>query len=194
MTLAVEGDATTLPAGAQLTVFRLVQEALTNSLKHAGPKARAAVTLRFDAAGVDVEVSDDGTGARPRRRPATDSGSAACASAPPCYAGTVEAGPAAAGGWRVHTRLAVEPPGCPGMSTSVLLVDDQPLLRAGFRMVIESQDDLSVVGEAGDGAEAVRLTAELDPDVVLMDVRMPEMDGIEATAQIVARRRPRRAC
>jgi DNA-binding NarL/FixJ family response regulator len=72
------------------------------------------------------------------------------------------------------------------MSTSVLLVDDQPLLRAGFRMVIESQDDLTVVGEAGDGTEAVRLAAELDPDVVLMDVRMPGMDGIEATQQIVA--------
>jgi DNA-binding NarL/FixJ family response regulator len=72
------------------------------------------------------------------------------------------------------------------MSTSVLLVDDQPLLRAGFRMVIESQDDLTVVGEAGDGTEAVRLAAELDPDVVLMDVRMPGMDGIEATQQIVS--------
>jgi DNA-binding NarL/FixJ family response regulator len=72
------------------------------------------------------------------------------------------------------------------VTTRVLLVDDQPLLRAGFRMVLESQDDLSVVGEAADGGEAVRLAAELDPDVVLMDVRMPGVDGIEATRQIVA--------
>jgi DNA-binding NarL/FixJ family response regulator len=69
---------------------------------------------------------------------------------------------------------------------SVLLVDDQQLLRMGFRMVLESQPDLAVVGEAGDGASAVRLTAELSPDVVLMDVRMPGVDGIEATRQIVA--------
>lgn len=72
------------------------------------------------------------------------------------------------------------------MTTSVLLVDDQPLLRMGFRMVLESQPDVRVVGEAGDGAEAVRLTERLAPDVALMDVRMPGMDGIEATARIVA--------
>ncbi|MBL7496226.1 response regulator transcription factor [Frankia sp. CNm7] len=71
-------------------------------------------------------------------------------------------------------------------STSVLLVDDQPLLRMGFRMVLESQPDLTVIGEAGDGADAVRLTAELAPDVVLMDVRMPGIDGIEATRRIAA--------
>jgi len=66
----------------------------------------------------------------------------------------------------------------------VLLVDDQNLVRSGFRMILASQPDIDVVGEASDGAEAVELAVELDPDVVLMDLRMPKMDGIEATRQI----------
>ncbi|ATL28865.1 response regulator [Streptomyces formicae] len=70
--------------------------------------------------------------------------------------------------------------------TTVLLVDDQPMQRFGFRMLLESQDDMSVAGEAGNGSEAVRMTAELHPDVVLMDIRMPGLDGIEATRRIVA--------
>jgi DNA-binding NarL/FixJ family response regulator len=71
------------------------------------------------------------------------------------------------------------------VSTRILLVDDQELLRMGFRMVLEAQDGLEVVGEAGDGAEAVELTRQLDPDVVLMDVRMPRMDGVQATRALV---------
>ncbi|MFF7801705.1 response regulator [Streptomyces olivaceus] len=70
--------------------------------------------------------------------------------------------------------------------TTVLIADDQPLQRFGFRMLLESQDDMTVVGEAANGAEAARMTAELHPDVVLMDVRMPGLDGIEATRRIVA--------
>ncbi|MEU3896503.1 response regulator transcription factor [Streptomyces sp. NPDC045251] len=70
--------------------------------------------------------------------------------------------------------------------TTVLIADDQPLQRFGFRMLLESQDDMTVVGEAANGAEATRMAAELHPDVVLMDVRMPGLDGIEATRRIVA--------
>lgn len=70
--------------------------------------------------------------------------------------------------------------------TTVLLVDDEPLVRLGFSMVLAAHDDLQVVGEAGNGAEAVELTGRLRPDVVVMDVRMPVLDGVAATRRIVS--------
>jgi DNA-binding NarL/FixJ family response regulator len=71
------------------------------------------------------------------------------------------------------------------MTTRVLLADDQELMRMGFRMVIDTQPDLAIVGEAANGREAVDAARELGPDVVLMDVRMPELDGVQATRLIV---------
>jgi DNA-binding NarL/FixJ family response regulator len=78
------------------------------------------------------------------------------------------------------------------MTIRVLLCDDQALVRGGFRMILEAREDLQVVGEAEDGAQAVRLARQTQPDVILMDVRMPHLDGVEATRQIVAAGSPAR--
>ena len=74
----------------------------------------------------------------------------------------------------------------------VLLVDDQELFRAGVAVIVDAQDGMRVVGQAGDGLEALRLADEVEPDVVLMDIRMPEMDGVEATRQLFTRDRTAR--
>jgi DNA-binding NarL/FixJ family response regulator len=72
------------------------------------------------------------------------------------------------------------------MSIRLLIADDQALVRAGFRMILDAEDDLEVVGEATDGRDAVQQARRLKPDVVLMDIRMPELDGIEATRRVLA--------
>ncbi|NUP50141.1 MAG: response regulator transcription factor [Catenulispora sp.] len=76
------------------------------------------------------------------------------------------------------------------MTIKVLIADDQALVRSGFRMILEARDDLDVVGEAADGEEAIRLAARLRPDVILMDVRMPGLDGVAATARLTAAANP----
>jgi DNA-binding NarL/FixJ family response regulator len=79
------------------------------------------------------------------------------------------------------------------VSITVVLVDDQELVRTGFRLILSAEDDLEVVGEAANGAEALEVIRRIQPDVVLMDIRMPEMDGIEATREL-CRGRARETC
>jgi len=71
------------------------------------------------------------------------------------------------------------------VSVRILIADDQALVRAGFRMILDAEEDLAVLGEAADGLEAVAMAGRLEPDVVLMDIRMPELDGIQATRRII---------
>ena len=171
------GTPAPLSPGAQLAVYRLVQEALTNTLKHARGASAAEVHLHFGERVLSLEVVDDGAPAQPGP---TGHGLAGMRERAAAYGAAVDAGPRRDGGWRVGARFPVTP------MIRVLLADDQELLRTGFRMVLEAQDGIAVVGEAGDGDEAVVLTTRLDPDVVLMDVRMPGVDGIEATRRLVA--------
>ena len=118
------------------------------------------------------------------------------------FRGELEAGPRPEGGFGVRARLPLaDQTGSEGggrtgrnggdMTITLVLADDEQLVRSGLRLILEAEDDIEVVGEAGNGVEAVRSTRRLDPDVVLMDVQMPVMNGIEATRRD-RRARPRR--
>jgi DNA-binding NarL/FixJ family response regulator len=179
--LEIEGEPVSLPADVDLTAYRLVQEGLTNAIKHASAR-HADVRVRYEGDHVEIEVCDDGRGA--------DGSHSA-----PSVGWTRPGGHARA---RVHLRRRARrgsarrggvpaPSADPGgdVTLGVLIADDQALMRAGFRMILEAEPDLEVVGEAADGREAMAEAGRLRPDVVLMDVRMPEMDGIEATRRLL---------
>lgn len=192
------GRLNTLDRGVQLAVYRIVQEALTNALKHGGPDARVELTVSVEDSLLHIDVHDTGRGptpAAPGRTTTKDTESPACENARPSTTAQSSRDP---------PRRGMDPAGHPRRHplgrhrprsgghhrrcgvTTVLIVDDQPLQRLGFRMLLESTPDTDVVGEASHGGDAVRRAAELRPDVILMDVRMPGMDGIEATRRVVA--------
>ena len=99
------------------------------------------------------------------------------------YGGTLEAGPAPEP--RLRGRGAT-PDGGRLMPLRVLIADDQAMVRAGFRMILEAEPDMEVVGEAEDGEEALAVARRMRPDVVVMDIRMPRLDGVAATRRLLA--------
>ncbi len=186
--LEVDGPVVGLPAGLELAAYRLIQEALTNVRKHA-PASRAQVRLVLRAR------SRAHRGERRRRtiRRVGDTvlnasglghGLIGMRERVQLYDGRMQAGPMPGGGFRVEAVLPLVGRAC--MTIELIIVDDQALARAGLRMILEGQPDLRIVGEGADGAEAVSLVRRLRPTVAILDVRMPRVDGLEATRRIVA--------
>ena len=180
--LDVRGDRPRLSAGLDLAAYRVVQEAVTNVIKHAATD-RCRVTVSYVADALDLEITDGGAGpAGPGSgggpRPDRDAGArrhvrrrAQRRSAPRR---------------RFPGRRPIPADGHRGVTIRVLVADDQALVRGSFRILVDTAPDLTSVGEAANGAEAVELARSEKPDLVLMDIRMPGVDGIEATRQITA--------
>ena len=168
------------PSALGRDAYRIVQEALTNIGKHAsGTAARVRVT---GAPGQRPARQRPQPPAAPRHAPdpalpGSGAGLLGLQERVALAGGTLVHGPDGSGDFVVDAELPV-------VTIKVLLVDDDALVRAGLRMILSSAEDLEVVGEVDDGARAVAAVREHRPDVVLMDIRMAEMDGITATAAL----------
>ncbi len=178
-TVTISGTQRDLPAEVDRAAYRIVQEALTNVSRHAGGAA-AAVRIDYADGELVVRIDDDGE-ADPDAPPVPGTGLLGMRERVAALGGRSAPSPAPA---------AASPcaPNCPWESgvIRVLLVDDQALIRGGFRALLEIEDGIEVVAEAANGEQGVALAAEHRPDVALIDIQMPVMDGIEATRLIAA--------
>ena len=171
-----------LPAALEVAIYRIASEAITNAARHGDAKS-CEVRLSVDDA-LDLDVRDDGKGlplnAARGRRPDVDA-RARNRARRHLYDRQR--------GRRRHARAcpAARPRGGPVDPVRTLIADDHPVFRGGLRTLLAADEMVEIVGEATNGTEAVALAEELQPDVVVMDLQMPELNGIEATRQIVAR-------
>ena len=186
-TLRVEGDVPRGQPGVELSAYRIVQEALTNVIKHAGSPSRVDVIVRHQPGSIALEVVDDGDGRDPAPSNGDGHGVVGMRERVGLWGGELRCPPVRAprpAGYRVRRRCCAGARDATGMTIRVVVADDQALVRSGFTMLLSGEADIEVVAEAGNGLEAVTAARRELPDVVLMDVRMPVMDGLEATRRI----------
>ena len=170
-----------LPPGIDLSVYRIVQEGLTNASEHARA-SHAGVTVRYTPDEISIEVRDACTGATP----SDGHGHGLIGIRRACQTLWRRDDRRPDRRRRVHAQRPLPAHRRPAVTIRVLIADDQSMVRAGFRMLLTGEQDMEVVAEASNGLEAVAKAARFDPTVILMDIRMPELDGLQATRRILA--------